>query len=450
MSAACKEGQAAMAARLLKRLAAASPRENLVFSPLSIHAALALAAAGARGRTLHELLAVLGAPSLDALAEFVGHAMGHTLADRSASGAPCVAFACGAWCDASQPLRPAYRDAVVGTYRATAATVDFRNNPGDACKAINAWVAELTRNLITTVVHPHPGLRDTAVVLANAIYFKGQWWEPFDPEDTRDRKFRLLGGGSVRVPFMRTWSHQYIACHDGFKVLKLHYKMKDGDNSYGFDDESDTDSDSDESDASKRPCKRQKKRNSASPGSDDIGSSTEKELQRFCMCVFLPDARDGLPALVDRMASDEGFVLRHLPKVYVPVGKFRLPRFNLSFDGSVHSVLRELGLRRPFDPRKADLSGMVEDDDGGRDRRPVFVRDVCHRAILEVDEEGSEAAAHTIFLLTDETSSGVSSSKPRKRVDFVADHPFAFFLIEETSGAVVFAGQVMDPSAEDF
>ncbi|KAL6660746.1 hypothetical protein ACP70R_001781 [Stipagrostis hirtigluma subsp. patula] len=411
MSAACKEGQAAMAARLLKRLGAASPRDNLVFSPLSIHAALALAAAGARGGTLDELLAVLGAPSLDALAESVGHAVGHTLADRSASGAPCVAFACGAWCDASRPLRPAYRGA-----------------PGDACKAINAWVAELTRNLITTVVHPHPGLRDTAVVLANAIYFKGQWWEPFDPKDTRDRKFRLLGGGSVKVPFMRTGSHQYIACHDGFKVLKLHYKMKDDDNSYGFDDGSDTDSDSDESDASERPCKRQKKRNSASPGSDDTGSSTEKEHRWFCMCVFLPDARDGLPALVDRMTSDEGFVLRHLPKVYVPVGKFRLPRFNLSFDGSVHSVLRELGLRRLFDPRKADLSGMVEDDDGGRAHRPVFVRDVCHGAILEVDEEGSEAAAHTILLLTDEASSGVSSSKPRKRVDFVADHPFAFSL----------------------
>ncbi|OEL23416.1 hypothetical protein BAE44_0015565 [Dichanthelium oligosanthes] len=189
---------------MLKRLAApagTSSGANLIFSPLSIHAALALAAAGARGRTLDELLAVLGARAV---------------------------------------LRRRTRLARVRR-------VEPRHS----------------------VVDPHPGLRDTVVVLASAIYFKGQWQQRFREEDTTDREFFLLDGSP--------WSSK------------------------------------------QKPALKRSKEN----------SGREIDLPKFSMCVFLPDEHDGLQNLVDRITSGKGYLLNHLPEQRVAAGRFRLPRFKL-------------------------------------------------------------------------------------------------------------------------
>lgn len=129
---ACRSGQAALAARLLKSLAAGASGAaggNLIFSPLSIHVAVAMMSAGAGGSTLAEILAVAGAPSRPELEAFVrGVVMDRVLADQSPAGGPCVSFACGSWLDASYSLKPSYRDAIVGTYKGAASTVDFKNH----------------------------------------------------------------------------------------------------------------------------------------------------------------------------------------------------------------------------------------------------------------------------------------------------------------------------------
>jgi serpin B len=157
------------------------------------------------------------------------------------------------------------------------------------------------------------------------------------------------------------------------------------------------------------------------------------------MCIFLPDADDGLPSLLDAIASCPGFLHKHLPHKEVKVGEFKLPRFKLSFHSSVVNDLDKLGLRLPFH-EAANLSDMAEDDDSGF---PLVVNDVIHKAVIEVNEEGTKAAAATIV-----------SKFPKKMpmslppVDFVADHPFAFFIVEEETKAVVFAGHILDPSRE--
>jgi serpin B len=127
---ACQVGQTAFAARLLERISAASlaSGENLVFSPLSIHVALALMSTAAAGDTLDEILQVAGAPSRAELAVFVRDAVAdRVLADRSGVGGPSLAFACGAWTDLRWPLRPAYVDAVKGTFKGNTWAVDFCN-----------------------------------------------------------------------------------------------------------------------------------------------------------------------------------------------------------------------------------------------------------------------------------------------------------------------------------
>ncbi|XP_047085343.1 putative serpin-Z8 [Lolium rigidum] len=399
------QGLAALSAGLAVRLADEHANSNLVFSPLSIYTALALVAAGARGDTLDEILRVLGAQTRQELDKFVARAAGEALRDRSGSGGPLVAFACGVWSDLSCPLKPGFRETVVdGAYKAEASTVDFRGDPNGAVGLINAWTERVTNGLIDSVLGPGSVTPLTRVILGNAVYFKGKWVEPFDKKKTQNALFRRQGGaGAVDVPFMRSRESQYIAVHDRFKVLKLRYKMAD----------------------------------------DPSNDNTSSFRTQFSMCIFLPDADDGLPSLLDAIASRPGFLHEHLPREEVVVGNFQVPRFKLSFHTSVAAILGKLGLRLPFH-ETADLSGMTEDD--GSAGLPTVLSDVLHKALIEVNEEGTEAAAVTEVFYN--VGSAAMSWPPPPPVDFVADHPFAYFIVEEETGAVVFAGHVLDPSRE--
>jgi serpin B len=336
-----QSGMADLAARLTKRLADVNSNRNLVFSPLSIYAVLALLAAGAGGNTLEEVLHVLGARSRRELEDSVARLLDGPLRDTSESGGPSVAFAYGVWSDLTRPLKPAYREAVVGMYKAEASAVDFLNDPEQAKRQINAWAAEATRNLITSA-HP-PGFMhpvDTKLVLANAIYFRGKWELPFRKSRTKKMPFYRLDGTAVDVRFMTNSDMHYISEHDGFKVLKLRYK-----------------------------------------GSPYIRSPT-----CHCMCIFLPDACDGLGVLMDKITSSPGFLREQLPQSTVKVGQFRVPKFELSFSSSVTTMLNDLGLRLPFTP-EADLSEMLEVDDGSD--MLFLVKDVFQKAVIEVNEEGT-------------------------------------------------------------
>ncbi|KAI4997721.1 hypothetical protein ZWY2020_053063 [Hordeum vulgare] len=316
------------------------------------------------------------------------------LQDLSGSGGPSVGFACGVWNDKSRPLKPAYCEAVVGAYRAEARTLDFRDNAEEAAQHINDWVAGLTRDLIKEVVSPEDVCMAAGVILANAIYFKGKWDLPFHERDTTDRPFHRLDGTAVDAPFMRNPARHFVAVHDGFKVLKLQYEM---------------------------PQQRY-----------------QPYAKQYSMCIFLPDAYDGLQSLVDEITSRPGgFVHDHLPRMPVKVGDFGVPKFKLDFSCRIAGTLKQLGLVLPFG-NGSDLSGMVEADDGP----PLLVQEVIHKAVIEVNEDGTEAAAVTVMFATP----GCAMMPPEPMVDFVADHPFAYFIVEEASGAIMFAGHVVDPT----
>lgn len=160
------------------------------------------------------------------------------------------------------------------------------------------------------------------------------------------------------------------------------------------------------------------------------------------MCIFLPDAHDGLQGVIEKLASIPKFLHNHLPSEYVPVNKFQLPKFQLSFGGSIVEDLKSLGLVLPFLPSTASVTEIAEVDETDD---PIYVSDVIHKAVVDVNEEGCEAAAATE---SDDDMGCSLDYEPPKEVDFVADHPFAFFIIEETSGSIVFAGHVLDPSSE--
>uniref|UniRef100_A0A0D3HJV7 Serpin domain-containing protein n=1 Tax=Oryza barthii TaxID=65489 RepID=A0A0D3HJV7_9ORYZ len=262
------------------------------------------------------------------------------------------------------------------------------SHPEEARKEINSWVAAATEKLIDTILPPGSVSTDTGLVVASAIYFNCQWRTPFCKEITEKRAFHRLDGGDVEADFMRSGEDQYIAVHDGFKVLKMPYAAR----------------------VSAR-------------------TTAAETPTRYSMYVFLPDERDGLWSLERR----------------VEVGEFRIPRFKLSFDDGVVGALQRLGVRDVFKPFVADLADVLEAENSGDDP-PLFVSDVKHKAVIEVNEEGTEAAAATAVCLT--FASAAPSSRRPARVDFVADHPFAFLVVEESSGVVLFAGHVVDPTDE--
>ncbi|VAI24047.1 unnamed protein product [Triticum turgidum subsp. durum] len=355
---------------------------NFVISPLSIHAALAMVAAGARGDTLRELLGFLGSSSLDAL-----HRTAATELVGRLNGIAQTSFASGVWVDRRWALRPEFTGTIASWYNATAESVDFVSGAEQARQRVNAFVADATNKQILEVLPPGSVNSSTAVVLANALYFKGAWTQPFDVSTA---PFHIPGGTTVHVPSMTTSESQHIAVYPGFRALKLPYK------------------------------------------------NGVQQHAEFYMLILLPD-RDtvSLADLYDKAVSTPEFFKTHTPTGKVPVGRFMVPKFNFTSEFEASSDMRKHGVTRAFE--SGGFSGMVTGGDKG-----LAITTVHHKATVEVDEVGTVAAAATAVVM------GFGSAGPRAPqdlVDFVADRPFLFAVVEEGTHAVLFLGHVANPLA---
>ncbi|KAL3617805.1 hypothetical protein CASFOL_038126 [Castilleja foliolosa] len=351
---------------------------NLVFSPLSIQVALALIAAGSTG---DQLLHYLKAESVQDLRSQASQLVTQLFADGAPLGGPRLSFANGVWVDKSLTLKPVYKQIVKNDFRSASNRVDFKSKADDVRQEVNTWAEKKTSGLIKDLLPPGSVNSKTRVILANAVYFKGAWSEKFDPSLTEDHDFFLVNGSSARVPFMTSNKRQHIRSFDDFKVLSLPYEQGD-------------------------------------------------DKRRFAMHIFLPNAKDGLPALVEKVSSTSGFIEDHLPYRKVVVGDFRIPKFKINFGFEASKALKRHGLVLPF-----LCSEMVDSIE------TVGVNKIYHKTFIEVNEEGTEAAAATAAVL-------VSWSMGRRHVDlidFVADHPFLFVVREDMTGVVLFVGQVLNP-----
>jgi serpin B len=364
---------------------------NFIVSPLSFHAALALVADGARGETQRELLGFLGSPSLAEL-----HRSPTTRLVARLRHLPNTSFACGVWVDRGRALTSEFADAAASRYAAVAEPADFATQPEQARERVNAFVSDATEGLIRDVLPPNSVDSSTVVVLANAVHFKGTWSLPFHPSATFHAPFHLLDGGAVRAPFMTTEIpfERHVAAFPGFTALKLPYKNVGG-----------------------------------GGGGDGVPRAA------FYMLLLLPDG-DGafkLADLYDMAVTTPEFIKKHTPAAEAPVRRLMVPKFKFSFKFEAKSDMRKLGVTRAF--AGGDFSGMVTGGDG------LFIAEVYHQATIEVDELGTVAAASTAVVMMQQ-----GSSLPP--VDFVADRPFLFAVVEELTGAVLFLGHVVNPLAE--
>ncbi|EEF52468.1 Protein Z, putative [Ricinus communis] len=359
---------------------------NSVFSPLSIQVVLGIIAAGSKGATLDQLLSFLKSKSNDQLSSFSSELVAVAFADGSAAGGPRLSFANGVWVDKALSLKHSFKQVVDNVYKAASNNVDFQTKAVEVANEVNAWAEKETDGLIKEVLPSGSVDNSTRLVFANALYFKGAWTEKFDASITKDHDFYLLNGSSVHAPFMTSKKKQFIRAFEGFKVLGLPYYQ----------------------------------------GQDK---------RQFSMYFFLPDAKDGLPALVEKVGSESGFLDHHLPRQQVEVGDFRIPRFRISFGFEASEALKGLGLVLPFSG-EGDLTEMVDSSVGQK----LYVSSIFHKSFIEVNEEGTEAAAASAGVIK------LRSLAFSDKIDFVADHPFLFLIRENMTGLVLFIGHVLEPS----
>ncbi|PNX93170.1 serpin-ZX-like protein, partial [Trifolium pratense] len=252
-------------------------------------------------------------------------------------------------------------------------------------KEVNLWVGKKTNYLIKELLPPGSVTSQTSLIFANALYFKGAWAQNFDFSKTKDYDFHLLNGSSVKVPFMTSTENHRIEMFDGYKVLRLPYKK----------------------------------------GEDK---------RRFSMYFFLPNAKDGLSALVKKVTSTPP----DFRDFGTEVGHCRIPKFDISFGLETTDMLKELGVDLPFSP--GGLTKMVDFDHGDE----IFVSKIFHKSFIKIEEKGAEAAVVTLAVLN---TARCARPRPRPRLDFVADHPFLFLIREDLTETILFIGQVLNPLA---
>ena len=354
-------------------------REGNVFvSPYSISTALGMTYAGARGPTATEMATVLRFP---VTGDRLHEAFARVTRDvsRIGSGGKAELYAANAvWPQTGLRVDPAFKKTVGGLYAAGLTPLDFRNAPEKARMTINAWVEQQTRDRIKNLIPEGAVDQRTRLVLTNAIYFKGVWKHPFPEPATRSDAFALSTGEKVGdVPFMRQVERLRYLDGGRFQALELPY--------------------------------------------------TNDELS---MIVLLPKQVGGLAELEAMLTAKA--VSDWLTRMTVQVVDVTLPRFKVTAELRLKETLSRLGMPLAFSDT-ADFSGVAKGD-------RLQLSDVFHKAYVEVNEKGTEAAAATGMVMVP-----TSAGPPIQREVFRADHPFFFVIRENGTGSLLFAGRLANP-----
>jgi serine protease inhibitor len=349
-----------------------STHGNLALSPYSISAALAMARAGARGDTARQMDQTLHFGPCQPRLQPLFGQLNAALNAVQAGNELCIAHSL--WPQVNDPFRPEFLDLLKQYYQATVTPVNFQAETDAARNSINQWVDDKTKHKITDFVGPDVLSTLTRMVLVNAIYFKGMWAIPFRESATQPAKFYTQPDTILTVPFMHHSAQFGYGEDEHLQVLALPYLGLDLD-----------------------------------------------------MLVLLPRARDGIRSLESSLTPAKLATWMSLSSEEVDVA---LPKFTLSSHLSLAAPLQAMGLKDAFDPDRADFSGM--------DGRPhwLCLSAVLHRAQVEVNEVGTEAAA-----------AGLAETYWCKVPEFRADHPFLFLIRDRRTGSILFIGRVLQPGA---
>ena len=350
---------------------------NLFFSPFSIFTALAMTWAGARENTAVQMAETLH--FTEKPAQF-HRAIGDLISQLNAVQKETdveLSIANAIWAQKGYQFLDEFFRIVQQSYQADLKQVDFSSAAESARQAINAWVEQQTNEKIKDLLPPKVLNALTRLVLVNAIYFKGFWDNQFKSRDTREMEFWLLTEVAVKVPMMHQ-EHQFGYWeNDWLQIMEMPYKE-----------------------------------------------------ESLSLIVLLPKEKTGITDLEQKLNFENMMAWQSRLRKRKVIVFF--PKFKIESQFSLGQTLALMGMPDAFDPELADFSAMVG-------QKELYISAVIHKAFLEVNEEGSEAAAATGVVV------GVTSIAPSPPI-FKADHPFVFFIRDNKSQSILFLGRVLNPA----
>lgn len=358
---------------LFRSLLAKEPAANVFFSPLSLALALTMTYNGAAGETQQAMAQALHLTGMKvAEVNQASAALQKTL--TQADSKIKLELANALWARQGVTFNADFLARNRQFFGAEIASLNF-GSPR-ATRTINNWVSRKTKGHIPTIIERIDA--QAVLFLLNAVYFKGQWQQPFAKALTQEATFYLLSGATRQVPMMaQTGRYQYFQ-DENFQALRLPY----GQGNLSLD-------------------------------------------------LFLPAAGTSLSTFLAGLnqATWEQWMTRFQQKE----GEIKIPRVKLAYEATLNDPLQALGMAVAFAPGRADFSGM-------RQPRDLFLSEVKHKAILDLNEQGTEAAAATSIGV------GVTSVMPPiEKFTFVANRPFLLSIRHQQSGAILFLGVVTEP-----
>lgn len=357
--------------------------ENFVFSPHSVCSALMLACLGAKGNTERQILEAIGISGTASCDVHTVYSGVNDALKKTCSESEGVELNVANKLFASNVLSvlEKYAKESEKLYSSGTATTDFIGNPEESRKMINKWVEEQTKDKIKDLLSEGSIGSNTRLVLANAVYFKGKWDKPFKSEKTEQKDFHVSSSKTERVEMMQ-------------EKLDLYY-VKDDKGKYAA---------------------------VAVPYQDNLIS----------MIIVRPDSIDGLSAVENSLTPEKiSSLVKNLQQTMKCKVELGLPKFTFTETTDLTRILPKLGIQDLFDASKVDLTGMT-------DSTGVAISDVIHKAFIDVNEEGTEAAAATAMISR-------MMIMPMGEVQFVCDRPFLFLLTDNLSGLVLFIGRYRKP-----
>ncbi len=386
----------ALGVELLQKVV--SPESNSSLSPYSIQTALVMTFAGAEGETREQMAQVLHFPESGAVGAFAAlqkeidamTARTEELAEKAKkSGGPsdpiALTVANRLFGQTGYEFRPAYLALLKNELGAPFEELNFLKAPDKARKHINAWVEKQTRDRIKDLLPDGSISRETGLVLVNALYLKAPWASEFEKSATAPQPFVLADGKKVDVATMQKVADYGFEKRDGYCAVAIPY----------------------------------------------VGGDLQ-------LVILLPDAADGLASLRKKMTPAILAGCAALPtrdvKLFLPKFKLEPPLFELG------ETLRDMGMKSAFDvpPGSADFDGIAP-------RKPddyLYISEIFHKTFVEIDEQGTEAAAATAVVMFRAMSMPAPTPEP---LEVRVDRPFLFAIQHRPTGACLFLGQVTDP-----
>ncbi|XP_067253598.1 leukocyte elastase inhibitor-like isoform X6 [Chanodichthys erythropterus] len=363
---------------LFKKISGGNASGNVFYSPVSISSALAMVSLGARGNTAAQMFKVPGPKTEDQ----IHSSFNKFMSEMNKPGVPYVLnVANRLYGEQSYQFVEKFLNDAKRYYEAGLEKVDFKTKSEAARVTINKWVEKKTQGEIKDLVPQGAVNAMTRLVLVNAIYFKGNWEKKFPKEATRDAQFKINQNRTKPVKMMHQKDQFPLAFipEMNCQVLELPYVGKN-----------------------------------------------------LSMLIILPnemeDDTTGLQKLEKALTYEKLMEWTKPSNMRQQEVRVSLPRFKMEEKYDMKSLLISMGMEDVFDTQKVNLSGMSSNND-------LVLTKVIHKAFVEVNEEGTEAAAATGAIVA------VRSLGPM----FNADHPFLFFIRHNPSNAILFYGRFCSP-----